>query len=61
MNPTPPIAMTELSKPGAEDIKAMTKRQKRLDALYVKDGRYRPEHPQHGLYTGLAEKYDAPR
>lgn len=31
--------------------------QERLDSWYVRDGREDPEHPQHSLYTGLAEKY----
>ena len=30
-------------------------RQDHLDALYEADGRGNPEHPQHGLYTGLAQ------
>ena len=25
---------------------------------YVLDGRHRYDHPQHGIYTGLAEKAD---
>ena len=33
--------------------------QDRLDEWYVKDGRYRPDHPMHHLYTGLADKYGA--
>lgn len=31
--------------------------QDRLDRWYVKDGRYRPDHPMHALYSGLADKY----
>ena len=31
--------------------------QERLDRWYIKDGRYRPDHPMHNLYTGLADKY----
>lgn len=29
-------------------------RQNHLEALYFEDGRDNPEHPMHGLYTGLA-------
>lgn len=32
-------------------------RQQRLDDLYRADGRENPEHPMHGLYTGLAEMH----
>lgn len=28
-----------------------------MAALYVQDGRDQREHPQHGLYTGLAEAF----
>lgn len=28
-----------------------------LDYLYFRDGRDNPDHPQHSLYTGLAQKY----
>lgn len=31
--------------------------QDRLDQWYVRDGRYRPDHPNHATYTGLADKY----
>ena len=31
--------------------------QARLERLYVTDGRTSPEHPKHGVYTGLAAKY----
>lgn len=34
-------------------------RQDTLDALYLLDGRDRPEHPFHALYTGLALQYTA--
>lgn len=30
-------------------------KQDHLDALYEADGRGNPEHPLHGLYTGLAQ------
>ena len=44
-------------KPGAEDIEAMANRQAWLNELYVFDRRDDPDHPMHGLYTGLARKY----
>ena len=28
----------------------------RMEALYVLDGRHRPDHPKHGLYTGLHQE-----
>lgn len=47
------------SKPGAEDIQAMSNRQAWLVELFFLDGRDRKDHPQHGLFTGLAQKYQA--
>ena len=44
-------------KPGAEDVEAMSNIQSWIDALYAHDGRNAKDHPQHGLYTGLALKY----
>lgn len=44
-------------KPGAEDVKSMASRQAWLNRLYLYDGRNKPEHPMHGVYTGLAQKY----
>lgn len=32
------------------------KRQERLEALYIKDGRTDPAHPFHALYTGLHQQ-----
>lgn len=32
-------------------------RQERLEYWYEIDGRHDPEHEQHSLYTGLAERY----
>jgi len=32
-------------------------RQELLDSWYDQDGRQKPSHELHGLYTGLAEKY----
>ena len=47
--PDPMIA----SKPGAEDVQAMAAR-----TLWLfLDGRDMISHPQHGLFTGLALKY----
>ena len=45
------------NKPGAADVEAMSNRQKWLNELYLYDGRDKREHPQHGLFTGLAQKY----
>ena len=45
------------SKPGAEDVEAMSNRVKWLNELYVYDGRDKPDHKMHGVYTGLAQKY----
>lgn len=47
------------SKPGAEDIQAMSNRQAWLVELFFLDGRDRKDHPQHGVFTGLAQKYQA--
>ena len=44
-------------KPGAEDVEAMTNRQKWLNELYLYDGRDKRDHKMHGLFTGLAQKY----
>ena len=43
--------------PGAQDVEAMRNRIKWLNALYDLDGRDNPDHPQHGLYTGLHQRY----
>ena len=51
--PDPMIA----AKPGASDVQAMANRQKWLEELYFLDGRDQISHPQHGLYTGLTNKY----
>ena len=45
------------SKPGAEDGQAMANRQAWLSELYLYDGRDKRDHPMHGTYTGLAQKY----
>lgn len=44
-------------KPGAEDVQAMSNRQVWLEELFFLDGRDLISHPQHGLFTGLAQKY----
>jgi len=44
-------------KPGAEDLEAMANRVLWLDHLYMLDGRDNPGHEKHGVYTGLAIKY----
>ena len=51
--PDPMIA----SKHGAEDIQAMASRVLWMTELYFLDGRDQISHPQHGLYTGLTNKY----
>ena len=45
------------NKPGAEDVEAMSNRQKWLEELYFYDGRDKRDHEKHGLFTGLAQKY----
>tara|TARA_R100001163_G_C5066114_1_gene204358 strand:+ start:412 stop:591 length:180 start_codon:yes stop_codon:yes gene_type:complete len=45
------------SKTGASDVEAMRNRQKWIDSLYLFDKRDDPDHPMHGLYTGLHQKY----
>ena len=42
---------------GPEGVKAMAERVRIMDERYKKSGRNKPEHPMHGLYTGLAEEY----
>ena len=44
-------------KPGAEDVEAMSNRMAWLEELYFLDGRDQMSHPQYGLFTGLALKY----
>ena len=51
--PDPMIA----AKPGAEDVQAMANRQRWLEELYMYDGRDKRDHAMHGLFTGLAQKY----
>ena len=48
---------TQPQKPGAQDFEVMDNRQYILDALYVIDGRHKPNHKMHSLYTGLFTKY----
>ena len=45
------------NKPGACDVEAMNNRQKWLEELYFYDGRDKRDHKMHGLFTGLAQKY----
>tara|TARA_R100000458_G_C8232097_1_gene213491 strand:+ start:59 stop:475 length:417 start_codon:yes stop_codon:yes gene_type:complete len=42
---------------GKEGVKAMAERVRIMNERYKKSGRDDPEHPMHGLYTGLAEEY----
>ena len=51
--PDPMIA----AKPGASDVQAMGNRVAWLNCLYLHDKRDKREHPLHGKYTGLAQKY----
>ena len=51
--PDPMIA----SKPGAQDTQAMAARVLWMNELFYLDGRDQISHPQHGLFTGLALKY----
>jgi len=44
-------------KPGAEDVVAERNKTVWLEELYLLDGRDQTDHPQHGLFTGLAIKY----
>ena len=47
------------SKPGAEDLPAMRSRAMWLEELFFLDGRDQISHPQRGLFTGLALKYQS--
>ena len=51
--PDPMIA----GKPGASDTQAMAARALWLEELFFLDGRDQISHPMHGLFTGLALKY----
>ena len=42
---------------GATDTVANSNRQAWMEQLYFLDGRDMASHPQHGLFSGLAEKY----
>ena len=53
--PDPMIA----AKPGAEDVQAMAARTLWMEELFFLDGRDMISHPQHGLFTGLALKYQS--
>tara|TARA_Y100000401_G_C8226019_1_gene175741 strand:+ start:425 stop:616 length:192 start_codon:yes stop_codon:yes gene_type:complete len=44
-------------KPGAEDVVAERNKAAWLEELFFLDGRDRKDHPQCGLFTGLAEQY----
>ena len=51
MNPLTP------KLPGAEDVHIMQSRVAWLNFLYDLDGRNSTDHPEHGLFTGLHQKY----
>ena len=42
---------------GASDIACQSNRQEWIEELFFLDGRDMQSHPQHGLFTGLALKY----
>ena len=42
---------------GACDLEAMNNRLLWLEYLYELDGRDKPDHPKHGIFTGLAKTY----
>jgi hypothetical protein len=42
---------------GATDVVANNNRVQWLNELYLYDGRDKRDHPMHGLFTGLARKY----
>ena len=42
---------------GATDVEVMKARTLWLEELFFLDGRDMISHPQHGLFTGLANKY----
>jgi len=42
---------------GASDVVASRNRVQWLNELYLYDGRDKRDHPMHGLFTGLASKY----
>ena len=44
---------------GATDIVAQKSRMLWLEELYFLDGRDQISHPQHGLFSGLALKYQS--
>lgn len=50
---------TALLKEAWDRVVADQLRQDALDALYEKDGRNDPTHPDHATYTGLWIKYSA--
>ena len=48
---------TTCNAPGAQDTQAQTNRTMAIEWLYRLDQRHQPEHPQHGLFTGLWEDF----
>jgi len=48
---------TTCNAPGAQDTQAQTNRTMALDWLYRLDQRHKPDHPMHGLYTGLWQDF----
>ena len=40
---------------GAEDVREQQDRVDRMEQLYFHDGRHKPEHKMHGLFTDLLD------
>ena len=47
--PLPPMSY------GAENVREQQDRVDRMEQLYFHDGRHKPEHKMHGLFTGLLD------
>ena len=43
---------------GKEGVKLMAERVRIMNERYKKSGRDDPEHPMHGLFTGLKAEYE---
>jgi hypothetical protein len=49
--------LTQFKSQQGKDAHAQTMRMEYLEELYFIDGRDDPNHPQHMLFTGLAQQY----
>ena len=47
---------TSMSMYKTEWVEEDRQRVLNMERWYILDGRHRPDHPQHGIYTGLAAK-----